>query len=167
MRYGRPEPLRSAHVTADFQNGHASLAQWLQRRALLNEDKRASRTFVVCIDQVVVAYYALAAGSILTTAVPGSIRRNMPNPVPAIILGRLAVDSRHQGLGLGKDLLRDAVARSLLIAHSIGARVLLCHAVDAQARHFYLSCGFLPSITDELTVMLDLGQAAPRLGLRK
>jgi GNAT superfamily N-acetyltransferase len=166
VRYGPPEPLRSAHVTADFRNGHASLVEWLQRRALSNEDKRASRTFVVCVGRAVVGYYALAAGSISPTDLPGSFRRNMPSPIPAIILARLAVDSHHQGRGLGKDLLRDAVARSLFIADSIGARVLLCHAVDIEARRFYLSCGFVPCITHQLTVMLDLGQAAKRLGLK-
>lgn len=166
MKPGSPEPLRSFHAVDDFQNHHASLVEWLQSRALSNEDAQASRTFVVCVDRNVVGYYALAAGAILPTAVPGILRRNMPSPIPAIILARMAVDTRYQGLGLGKDLLRDAIARCLLTAGSIGARVLLSHAVDLRARDFYLASGFMPSTTDELTVLLDLVQAAKRLALR-
>lgn len=163
MRYGSPAPLRSFHAVDDFQNGHASLSRWLHQRALANETSRASRTFVVCVDQAVVGYYALAAGSVLPAELPGSLRRNMPSPVPAIILARLAVDSRHQGVGLGKGLLRDAVARSLSAAKSIGARVLVCHAVDGAAVDFYRQFGFNPSPTSQMTLLLDLAQASRKI----
>lgn len=166
MKPGSPEPLRSFHEVDDFQNHHASLVEWLQSRAVSNEDSHASRTFVVCVDRKVVGYYALAAGAILPAGLPGSLRRNMPSPIPAIILARMAVDARYQGLGLGKDLLRDAIARCLLTAGSIGARVLLSHAVDLRARDFYLASGFMASTTDELTVLMDLAQAAKRLSAR-
>ncbi len=159
-RYSRPEPIRPEHGVVDFRNQHPELAEWLRRRALRNESARASRTHVVCEDGVVVGFHALAAGSIETQSVPGGIRRNMPSPIPAIVLGRLAVDIRHQGAGLGAALLRDAVARSLRAAEAIGARVLLCHAVDDRASDFYLRHGFLASTNGKLTLMLDLRRSA-------
>lgn len=87
----------------------------------------------------------------------------MPDPVPAIVLGRLAVDRAWQGHGLGADLLHDAVLRTLRAAREIGARVLLCHAIDAGTQRFYLHHGFVESTFDPLVVMLDLKQAEAML----
>lgn len=101
-------------------------------------------------------FYVLAAGSVERGNVRGSIRRNMPDPVPAVLLGRLGVDRSWQGRGVGGDLLQDAVLRALRAAQEIGARVLLCHAVDEAAHLFYMHHGFVESTFDSLTVMLDL-----------
>jgi GNAT superfamily N-acetyltransferase len=87
---------------------------------------------------------------------PGRLRRNMPDPIPAIVLGRLAVDSAWHGQGLGADLLQDAVLRVLRASCEIGARTLLCHAIDASAKAFYLHHGFVESTFDPMIVMLDL-----------
>lgn len=110
-----------------------------------------------------VGYYALAAGSVQRAAATGSVRRNMPDPVPAIVLGRLAVDRVWQGHGLGTDLLHDAVLRALRAAQEIGARVLLCHAINPRAQRFYLRHGFVESMFDPLVVMLDLKRAEAML----
>lgn len=103
-----------------------------------------------------VGFYALAADSIERSQAPGAVRRNMSEPIPAIVLGRLAVDSTCKGQGLGADLLHDAVLRTLRAAHEIGARVLLCHAIGERARRFYLHHGFIESTFDPLMMMLDL-----------
>ena len=87
----------------------------------------------------------------------------MPKPLPAIILGRLAVDTEYQGQGVGAGLLQDATYRALNAANDIGARILLCHAIDGAARKFYLKYGFIQSPVEELTVMLDLGKIHPLL----
>jgi GNAT superfamily N-acetyltransferase len=151
-----PAPLKPAHEVDDFASTHPELADWLRRRARDNEEDRGSRCFVVCVGRRVVGYYALAAGSIERAQAPGRLRRNMPNPIPAIVLGRLAVDSAWHGQGLGADLLQDAVLRALRASHEIGARALLCHAIDASAKAFYLHHGFVESTFDPMMVMLDL-----------
>lgn len=108
-------------------------------------------------------FYALAAGSIARERAPTPVRRNMPDPVPAIVLARLAVDQSLQNRGLGADLLHDAVLRALRAAQEIGARVLLCQALNDHAKGFYLRHGFVESTFDDLVVMLDLKRAAELL----
>jgi predicted N-acetyltransferase YhbS len=158
--YLAPQPLSSRHHLDRFRNRHTELVDWLQERALANELSRASRTFVVSDEaQEVVGYYALAAGSLELASAPGAVRRNMPAPLPAIVLARLAVHADHEGRGIGTGLLRDAVLRSLVAAQEIGARVLLCHAIDDEARDFYLRRGFVASPAAAQVVMLDLGRA--------
>lgn len=159
VRLTPPVPLRADHDVTAFQNQHDELVRWLQRRARDNEAARGSRCFVVYSGNAVIGYYALAAGAVERAKTPGAIRRNMPEPISAVVLGRLAVDTRWQGQGLGADLLQNAVLRALRASREIGARVLLCHAIDAQARAFYLHHGFIESTFDPLALMLDLRQA--------
>lgn len=158
-----PAALAAEHDTSRFECGHPSLSDWLKRRASANQASGASRTFVVCDGDVVVGYYSLAAASIEHADVPAVLRRNMPDPIPALLLARLAVDSRYQGRGLGADLLHDAVLRSLNVAQSIGARAMLCHAIDEPAQHFYLRHGFRESPTQPLMALLDLAKAGRML----
>lgn len=160
MALKAPVAIDAAHDVSRFVSRHADLSDWLKRRALANDKARGSRTFVACDGARVVGYYALAAGSIEHAVTPKSVTRNMPKPIPAIVLGRLAVDEAYQGCGIGAGLLQDATLRSLVAAHAIGARVLLCHAIDESARAFYLHHGFMPSPFEELTVMLDLAKIA-------
>jgi predicted N-acetyltransferase YhbS len=155
-----PTPLTASHLTDGFDCGHPSLNAWVQKRALANAASGASRTYVVCADdQRVIGYYALAAGSIAASATPGALRRNMPDPLPVIVLGRLAVDNTHTCQGVGQGLLKDAVLRSLQAAQLIGARALLCHAIDNTAKAFYLKHGFVESPSEPLTVFLSLRTA--------
>jgi GNAT superfamily N-acetyltransferase len=154
---GRPTPLTATHDTSQFVCSHAVLSSWLARRALANAAGGASRTYVVCdSDQRVVGYYALAAGSVDIEAAPSRLRRNMPRPLPVIVLGRLAVHADWAGRGIGTALLKDAVLRAMQAAELIGVRAMLCHAIDDAAKAFYLKHGFVTSPTDPLTVMLGL-----------
>ena len=110
-------------------------------------------------------YYALASGSVQHLDATGRVRRNMPNPVPVILLSRLAVDSKEQGNGLGKHLLRDAVLRAVQAAEIIGVRALLTHALEEEARSFYEHFDFESSPTDRHHLFLLLKDARALLGL--
>ena len=157
MIVGAPTPLAIEHDVADFDSGEPTLDHWLKRRALANQASGASRTFVaLSAGHRVMGYYALAAGAVSHRAAPGSIRRNMPDPVPVMVLARLAVDRSAQGQHLGGALLKDAVLRTLAVAENAGVRALLAHAVHQRARAFYLHYGFEPSPVDPMTLMLRL-----------
>lgn len=151
-----PEPLDEAHELGVFDSGEPSLDDWLRRRARANQAGGASRTFVVCRDRVVVGFYCLAAGAISVTTAPGRIRRNMPDPIPMAVLGRLAVDRSLQGRGIGRALLRDAVLRTLQASEALAVRGLLVQALNAEAQRFYVACGFTASPTDPMLLMATL-----------
>jgi GNAT superfamily N-acetyltransferase len=151
-----PEALSARHQLEAFDCGVESLNQWLQHRALINQLAGVSRTSVIAQEQRVLAYSSLAAGSIVLADVPGALRRNMPNPLPVVVLGRLAVDRRQQGQGLGRALVAHAIGQSLQAQRLIGARALLVHAIDEGAAGFYRALGFRPSPISPLTLMLQL-----------
>ena len=151
-----PVPIDAEHIAGSFDCGVSSLDQWLHRQALKNEASGASRTFVVCFEEKVVGYYALATGSVLRSQAPGKIKREMPEPIPVMVLGRLAVDRRWQGSGLGSGLLRDAVLRTYTVSKHVGVRALLVHALSEEAKEFYLRHGFMQSPIDPMTLMLNL-----------
>lgn len=151
-----PILLSSAHDVSRFTCGVASLDDWLRRRALGNQAGNASRTYVVAEENRVVGYYCLASGALALNDAPGPVRRNMPDPVPMAILGRLAVDQSWHGKGLGTALLQDAVLRTLQAAGILAIRGLLVHAISAEARRFYEHNGFIPSPTQPMTLVLSL-----------
>ncbi len=154
---GPPVPITAEHDTSLFNCRHDSLNRWLHRRALSNASSGATRTYVVCAEnRRVVGYYALAAGSLDVGSAPARLRRNLPDPLPVVVLGRLAVDDAWSGRGVGGGLLKDAVLRALQAADLIGACALMCHAIDADAKAFYARQGFVESPTQELTMMLGL-----------
>ena len=159
-----PEPLAPDHELEAFDSGIAALDEWLKRRARRNEAEGASRTFVVSAGRRVAGYYSLAAGSILHAAATGKVRRNMPDPVPVLLLGRLAVDRVWQGRGLGADLLSDAVLRAIGAAESIGVRAILVHAISDGAKAFYEKHGFRPSPVEPMTLMITLEEARRMIG---
>jgi len=157
MKLHAPQPLTADHQLNTFNCGETSLDEWLKRRALLNQSNGASRTFVVVDEsQLVMGYYALAAGVVHHQDATRSIRQNMPDPIPVMVLARLAVDIRTQGMQLGAGLLRDAVDRSLAVAKNTGVRALLVHALHERAKQFYLYFGFQASPVHPLTLMLRL-----------
>jgi GNAT superfamily N-acetyltransferase len=151
-----PEPLNERHVLDEFECGELTLDEWLRRRALANQVSGASRTFVTCRGAHVVGYYALAAGGITSSEAPGRVRRNMPDPIPVMVLGRLAVDRREQGKGLGALLLRDAVARTRRLAQEMGMVGLLVHAISQDAKRFYQHWGFVESPHNPMTLVARL-----------
>jgi len=155
-----PEKLRPDHDLSEFECGEPSLDHWLRQRALQNEESGASRTYVVCAGQQVVGYYALAVGAVAHAEAPGRVRRNMPDPVPVMIIGRLAVHKDFQGRKIGPGLLRDAVLRTLQAANIAGVRAILVHAISEQARRFYEDCGFTASPMDPMTLMITVVEAA-------
>jgi predicted N-acetyltransferase YhbS len=159
-----PEPLAPHHELDGFESGVATLNEWLKRRARRNEADGASRTFVLCTDRRVVGYYSLAAGSVLHTAATGKVRRNMPDPVPALLLARLAVDQAWHGKGLGADLLADAVSRAIGAAETIGVRAILVHAISDGAKAFYEKHGFRSSPIEPMTLMVTIDEAGRMLG---
>ncbi len=157
LKLSSPQPLSAEHRLEDFACGETSLDDWLRRRALINQTTGASRTFVVTDESgQVLAYYALAAGAVSHQESPGAIRRNMPDPVPVMVLARLAVDQRLQGQQVGGALLKDALQRAVSVAQNIGVRALLVHALNDRARQFYAHYGFVPSPANPMTLMLPL-----------
>lgn len=159
-----PERLTSAHDVSAFDSGVPELDCWLKQRALRNEASRASRTFVMTSGGQVVGYYSLAAGAVVHERATGKVRRNMPEPIPVMVLARLAVDRGHQGCGLGSALLRDALLRVLRAADLVGIRAVLLHAMSEEARRFYIHHGFAESPMDRMTMMITLAHIEKALG---
>jgi predicted N-acetyltransferase YhbS len=158
-----PEPIRADHDAATFDSGVPPLDDWLRRRAVPNEVAGASRTMVGCFDGRVVGYYSLAAGAVAHSVATPRVRRNMPDPIPAVVLGRLAIDLTWQGRGLGGDLLQDAIRRTAGAANTIGVRVLVLHALTDAAKTFYERFGFRTSPLEPMTMMLTIEQLRPQL----
>ena len=152
-----PQPLAVDHLIDQFACGEASLDEWLKRRAMANQLHGASRTFVVGTpDQRVYGYYALAAGAVSHRMASSALRRNMPDPLPVLVLARLAVDRHAQGIKLGAALLQDAVNRAVAVAQNAGVRALLVHALHDRAKRFYEHYGFQSSPADSMVLMLRL-----------
>jgi GNAT superfamily N-acetyltransferase len=161
---GAPEPLTAEHSLDGFDSGVTSLDDWLRRRALQNQASGASRTFVVCDAGQVVAYYALAASAVAPDAAPGRFRRNMPDPIPVVVLARLAIARDQQGRGLGRALFQDAANRVVHAADTIGIRGLLVHAISDEAKAFYVRLGLDPSPLEPMTLMTTVADLKATLG---
>ncbi|MEH0874727.1 GNAT family N-acetyltransferase [Pectobacterium cacticida] len=157
-----PELLLPQHAVVDFRSSEPTLDEWLKRKAFKKQTMGASRTFVVCESggNQVIGFYALATGSIQRQSVSGALRRklrrNMPDSLPVLVLGRLAVDERYHRRGIGAGLLKDAVLRSRLVAEQVGTKALLVHALSEEAKAFYLHWGFTPSEIQPITLVLPL-----------
>ena len=151
-----PIPVTIDHVLANFNSEEPSLDDWLKKRALKNQASGASRCFVVCEGKQVIGYYTLSAGVISHESAVKSMRRNMPDPLPVLLLGRLAIDKKYHNKGLGSALLRDAMLRAVSVARDTGVTAILVHALSAEAKKFYLSRGFVESPLQALTLMMTL-----------
>lgn len=157
IRLSAPQPLAAIHQINEFDCGESTLDDWLKRRAMTSQLSGASRTFVVTdIDNRVFGYYALAAGAVSHQISTSAVRRNMPDPVPVMVLARLAVDRRAQANKLGAAMLQDAVTRVMLVAQNVGVRALLVHALHDRAKQFYEHFGFQASSLQPMTLMLRL-----------
>jgi GNAT superfamily N-acetyltransferase len=162
LRLDAPQPLVATHLLDGFSCGEAILDEWLKRRAMLNQLNGASRTFVVADqDRRVHGYYAMAAGAVSHHMATGSVRRNMPDPVPVMVLARLAVDQQAQGIRLGASLLQDAVNRAVMVSQNAGVRALPVQALHDRAKEFYLHYGFQESPLHPMTLMLRLNAVGP------
>lgn len=156
MTPAAPERLADQHQVDVFDSGIPSLDDWLRRRALKNQITGASRTYVACAGRRVLAYYALASSAVAVDGAPGRFRRNMPDPIPVVVLGRLAVDRSLHGQGLGRALVRDAAGRVAQAADTIGIRGMIVHALSDQAKAFYERVGLEPSPLDPMILMVTL-----------
>lgn len=152
-----PQPLVATHLLGDFQCGEPALDEWLKRRAMNNQVTGASRTFVIVDEEERVhGYYAMAAGAVSHQLATSAVRRNMPDPVPVMVLGRLAIDYRAQGIKLGAAMLQDAVKRAITVSQNTGVRALLVHALHERAKQLYEHYGFSASPQHPMTLMLRL-----------
>jgi GNAT superfamily N-acetyltransferase len=151
-----PAPLADYHQLGAFNSGVPTLDEWLRRRARANQVSGASRSFVVCADDIVVGYYALASGAVNAAAAPSRFRRNMPEPIPVAMLGRLAVDQTYHGQGVGRALFRDSTLRVMQAAEAIGIRGMLVHAISEEAKAFYVALGLSESPLEPMTLMATL-----------
>lgn len=161
-----PEPLTASHLISDFDSGVPSLDEWLRRRAVQNQTSGASRTFVTCKEGKVVGYYALASSAVTPAAAPGRFRRNMPDPIPVVVLARLAVDRTEQGRGLGHALFQDAAKRVIHAAEAIGIRGLLVHVLSEDVKAFYVTLGLEVSPLDPMTLMVTITDLQSALNTR-
>ncbi len=151
-----PLPLSTDHDLSNFDSGEPSLDEWLKKRALKNQASGASCCFVVCGNKNVIGYYSLSAGAISHENAPKAMRRNMPDPLPVLLLGRLAIDKKYHNQGLGSALLRDAMIRAVSVASDAGIFAVLVHSLSEQAKRFYLSRGFVESPIQPMTLMMTL-----------
>ena len=156
-----PESLNEEHNCEGFDCGVSTIDAWLQNQAHRNEAGGASRTYVVAVDGAVVAFYSLSAFSLQRSVVTGRVSRNMPDPIPAILIGRLAVDRSFSGQQIGTGLLRDALLRCRAISLDLGARVVAVEAIGAAAAAFYEERGFEPSRTDPLLLTVLIKDISP------
>ena len=158
---GRPEPLAARHDISRFSSGVPTLDAWLRGKARLNEARGGARTYVACDGDRVAGFYSLAASAAERRRVSSRVGRDMPDPIPVILLGQIAVDEAYRGRRLGSDLLVDAARRSLAAAGTVGARAVIVQAIDERARGFYERFGFRPfSAREPLMLALRMSEIA-------
>jgi predicted N-acetyltransferase YhbS len=150
-----PQPLTLKHDVLEFESKSEALNNWLKEKALKNEGDTA-RTFVVTIENQVIGYYCLATASVTHLIAVSKAKRNAPDPIPCMLIGRLAVDTKWEGQGIGSGLLKDAIIRTLTVSQMVGIRCILVHGKDEEAKRFYLKYGFQPSPIEALTLMMTL-----------
>lgn len=149
-----PELLTDEHVLDVFSCGKPELDDWLIKKALKNHKRNNTKVYVVCDDNnKVIGYYAVAMGSVQRESALSSLKRNSPNPIPMVVLARLAVDEGYKGRGIGVGLLKDCVLRSVHAMNVVGGAGILVHALDDEAKAFYKRFGFNESPIDAMTLM--------------
>lgn len=157
-----PAPITSEHDLSQFDCGKMPLNDWLRRHAVKNEG-RASRCFVVCTGKAVAGFYCLSAGSVEHAETPQALKRNMPSVIPVFVLGRMAVDKKYQGHGLGGGLLKDALLRAASAANEIGALAVMVHSIDRETVPFYVQYGFQIFPEGSQTLFMPIKQIAAGL----
>jgi len=166
LSYEPVRKLSAADPLESFDCGKPALNLFLQRFALINQKASHAQTYVCCQAGKVVGFYSLAVGSVDPEDAPARILKGVARyPVPVMILARLAVDLNHQGKGLGKALLKDALLRTVQAADIAGIRCLLVHAKDDSARQWYTGWEFESSPTDPYHLFLMLKDIRALLGL--
>ena len=141
-----PCHLRKEYLeNSNFDCGESILNDWLFMQSYKNEVQGASRTYIVFTkNKEIAAYFCLSSYSIFHNEAKARLKRNMPNPIPAIMLGRLAVDNKFKGRGLGKSLVSFAIKTAQQAASLQGSVGLVTQPLNEKAKKFYISCGFKP-----------------------
>jgi GNAT superfamily N-acetyltransferase len=158
MTLNKPEPLTNNHDLSAFCSSNQELDDWLKKHARQAMAGGSARTFIVRDNEQVVGYYSLTVGEVTTDKVSERVGKGMGKyPIPLIIIARLAVQSSHKGLGIGKGMLKDAILRAISVAEQAAVRALLVHAIDEEAFNFYKKFGFEPSPirTNQLVLLLN------------
>ena len=150
-----PELLSETHDLSDFDCGRPELNDWLVKKALKSQQRNNAKVYIVTdsITTKVIGYYAIAMGSVQREGAIAALRRNSPNPIPMIVLARLAVNDSYHGKGIGVGLLKDCVKRSVYAMNVVGGAGILVHAIDDSAKGFYARFGFKESTFDSMTLM--------------
>jgi GNAT superfamily N-acetyltransferase len=159
---GALERLGPEHDCSQFRSREPALDEWLRKRALPAQG-RTARTYVCCRGRRVVAFYAIANGGVQRAVATPKLRRNAPDPIPVMVLGRLAVDVEFERRGFGSALLRDAILRTLNASEIVGVAAILVHAISDAAKEFYLERGFAASPIEPMTLMLGLNEVEAAL----
>jgi GNAT superfamily N-acetyltransferase len=156
-----PEPLAASHDVSEFSCGYSTLDNWLNTRALSNQQKGFTAVMVVHQEGRVVGYYGLAPTAVVPSVLPRSIRAGQPpDPVPCLLLGQLATDLQWAGRGIGTGLLKHALTRCIHAASLIGGRALMVNAIDDEAAHLWAHRGFIASKEDPLILFRSIGDIA-------
>ncbi|MBD2500738.1 GNAT family N-acetyltransferase [Anabaena azotica] len=150
-----PQLITSEHDVSEFKSRSDALNTWLKEKALKKEGDTA-RTYVVTVGNKVIGYYCLATASVAHITATSKAKRNAPDPIPCMLIGRLAVDTDWEKKGIGSGLLRDAITRIVSASQIVGIRCVLVHAKDEEAKEFYLKRKFQPSPIEPLTLMIPL-----------
>lgn len=150
-----PQLITAEHNVLEFNSKSETLNKWLKEKALKNEGDTA-RTYVVTAENQVIGYYCLSASSVTHVIATSKTKRNAPDPIPCMLIGRLAVDTKWERKGIGSSLLRNAILRTLAASQIAGIRCILVHAKDEKAKSFYLKHRFQPSPIEPLTLMMTL-----------
>ncbi len=156
------ERLSSAHHLDPFESGVADLDRWLRNSAQVAGAAGTAATYVLYRGDRVVGYYALAMSAVVHAGAPSRLRRGMPDPVPIVLLARLAVDRTEQGRRLGGHLLVDALRRCARGGREFGARAVVVDAIDERAAEFYRHFGFYD--LDEARLWRRLADISAALG---
>lgn len=161
----RVESLGAKHDPESFKCSAESLDDWLKRHAR-SSTGHGTRTYVLVDDRTshVVGYFAIAPHLAQRQDVPRSISRGAPERIPAILLAKLALDSRVQGTGLGSELLAAAISIIVSAARAAGGRLIVVDAINESAAAFYRHHDFTPSPDNPLRVVMKLSSAARALG---
>jgi GNAT superfamily N-acetyltransferase len=154
----QPVLLNEGHDISAFDCGDQHLNEWLRQRAHGNQRSGASRTYVASEGGRVVAFYSLVTATLLHSQATGAVRRNMPQPIPALLIGRFALDRGIQGQGAGRALLSDALRRCQKVSGDAGVRAVIVEALNELAASFYRHCGFTPSPADPLLLMITIAE---------
>lgn len=159
-----PRRLEKGDDRSEFDSGAPELDDWIARYAWQNQRANNAVTYVSTLGDRVLGYYAIAAAGVSHESVGAEFSKRRPNPIPCVLLARLAVDRRAQGRGLGAALFRDALGRALSVSEGMGAACLLIHCRDESARDFYLRLADAwSSPIDDLQLVVPMRAIASQL----